>query len=66
MLEWTRAEVATIRPDTCGRAVANIMRDMINTVDGTTYFVDHIWGRSQRYDLGDEHPLVGRSAPDFE
>ena len=66
VLEWTRAQVATIRPNLYGQAVANIMRDLINTREGTSYFVDRIWGLSQRYDLGDPHPLVGCSAPDFE
>jgi len=41
---------------------------MADTVDGTTYFVDKLWGLSLRYDLGDAdaHELVGRSAPDVE
>ncbi|KAJ9627989.1 hypothetical protein H2203_003208 [Taxawa tesnikishii (nom. ined.)] len=66
VLEWCRAQVATIRPDPFGHAVQKIMRDMISTEEGTMYFVDKVWGLSQRYNLGDEHPLVGCSAPDFE
>ena len=67
VLEWTRAQVATLRPDPCGHAIFNIMRDMINTAEGTSYFVDRVWGLSQRYDLDDDsHPLIGCSAPDFE
>jgi hypothetical protein len=42
------------------------MRDLINTRDGATYFAERVWGVSLRYDLGAEHPLVGRSCPDFE
>jgi hypothetical protein len=42
------------------------MRDLINTRDGATYFAERVWGVSLRYDLGQEHPLVGRSCPDFE
>ena len=34
--------------------------------DGATYFAERVWGVSLRYDLGDEHPLVGRSCPDLE
>ena len=34
--------------------------------DGATYFAERVWGVSLRYDLGDGHPLVGRSCPDFE
>lgn len=66
VLEWTRAQVSALRPDPFGESVYKIMRDMIDTVDGTNYFVDRVWGLSQRYDLGDAHPLVGASVPDFE
>jgi hypothetical protein len=38
----------------------------MGTRDGATYFAERVWGVSLRYDLGDSHPLVGRSAPDFE
>ena len=47
-----------------------LIRDLINTTDGTNLFVDRFWGLSQRYSLGDSeahaHPFVGCSAPDFE
>ncbi|KAK7427041.1 hypothetical protein QQZ08_006468 [Neonectria magnoliae] len=47
-----------------------LMRDLINTPDGTRLFIDRIWGLSQRYSLGDgeahAHPLVGCSVPDFD
>ena len=42
------------------------MRDLMHTRDGATYFAERVWGVSLRYDLGSEHPLVGRSCPDFE
>jgi hypothetical protein len=64
ILDWTRAQVALMRPDS--RALAAIVRDLIDTRDGATYFAERVWGVSLRYDLGDEHPLVGRSCPDFE
>jgi hypothetical protein len=57
ILEWTRAQVAVMRPT---------VRDLIDTRDGATYFAERVWGVSLRYDLGEEHPLVGRSCPDFE
>ncbi|KAE8133837.1 FAD binding domain-containing protein [Aspergillus pseudotamarii] len=66
VLEWTRAQVAILRPDPYGQAIASLMRDMVNTQDGATYIADRIWGLSLLYDLGDAHPLVGCSAPDFE
>jgi hypothetical protein len=43
-----------------------IMRDLIDTRDGTTYFAGRVWGIEIRYDRGGRHPLVGRSVPDFE
>ena len=48
------------------RALAQIVRDLIDTRDGATYFAERVWGVSLRYDLGSEHPLLGRSCPDFE
>ncbi|EJL85775.1 2-polyprenyl-6-methoxyphenol hydroxylase-like oxidoreductase [Herbaspirillum sp. CF444] len=66
ILDWSRAQVELMRPSPSSRALAAIMRDLIETPDGATYFADRIWGLSLRYDLGENHPLVGRSAPDFE
>ncbi|KAB8264294.1 FAD binding domain-containing protein [Aspergillus pseudonomiae] len=66
VLEWTRAQVAILRPDPYGQAIADVMRDMIKTQEGATYLADRIWGLSLRYELGGAHPLVGCSAPDFE
>ncbi|KAI1134977.1 monooxygenase [Hypoxylon sp. FL0543] len=66
VLEWTRAQISTLRPDPFGFAVRKLMNDLLQTTDGTNLFIDRIWGLSLRYDLGDEHPLVGCSAPDFE
>ncbi|WP_166307043.1 FAD-dependent monooxygenase [Bradyrhizobium sp. 2S1] len=66
ILDWSRAQVALMRPSRSSRALEAIIRDLIETPDGTTYFAERVWGVSLRYDLGDSHPLVGRSAPDFE
>ena len=66
ILEWTRAQVALMRPDRQARALGAIVRDLIDTRDGATYFAERVWGVALRYDLGDAHPLVGRSCPDFE
>jgi 2-polyprenyl-6-methoxyphenol hydroxylase-like FAD-dependent oxidoreductase len=63
---WTRAQVAIIRPEPHARAIAAVVRDLIATKDGTNYFVEKTSGISMRYDLGEAHPLAGRSAPDFE
>ncbi|MBA8903281.1 FAD-dependent monooxygenase [Phyllobacterium sp. P30BS-XVII] len=66
VLDWSRAQVALMRPSRSSRALEAIIRDLIDTRDGATYFAERVWGVSLRYDIGDSHPLVGRSAPDFE
>ncbi|SDS49864.1 FAD-dependent monooxygenase [Bradyrhizobium canariense] len=66
VLDWSRAQVALMRPTRSSRALEAIIRDLIDTRDGATYFAERVWGVSLRYDLGGTHPLVGRSAPDFE
>jgi len=66
ILDWSRAQVALMRPSRSSRALEAIVRDLIDTRDGATYFAERVWGVSLRYDLGGGHPLVGRSAPDFE
>ncbi|MGH6861565.1 MAG: FAD-dependent monooxygenase [Phyllobacterium sp.] len=66
VLDWSRAQVAIMRPGRSSRALESIVRDLIDTPDGATYFAERVWGLSLCYDLGGSHPLVGRSAPDFE
>jgi 2-polyprenyl-6-methoxyphenol hydroxylase-like FAD-dependent oxidoreductase len=65
-LDWTRAQVAIMRPDAHARAIASVIRDLIETRDATTYFAGKISGMSIRYNLAGDHPLIGCSAPDFE
>ena len=62
ILDWSRAQVALMQSD----ALQAVVRDLIETRDGATYFAERVWGVSLRYDLGGGHPLVGRSCPDFE
>jgi hypothetical protein len=66
VLDWSRAQVALMRPTRSSRALEAILRDLIDTRDGATYFAERVWGVSLSYDLGDGHPLLGRSVPDFE
>ncbi|ALN72244.1 FAD-dependent monooxygenase [Aureimonas sp. AU20] len=65
VLDWSRAQVALMRPSPSSRALQAVVRDLIATRDGATYFAEQVWGVGLRYDLGCEHPLAGRSAPDF-
>lgn len=64
VLDWTRAQTAIMRPDPHSQAIQAVVRDLLATRDGTTYVFGRTSGAEIRYDLGD-HPLVGRSAPDF-
>ncbi len=54
-----------MRPEPGARALSGVVRDLMGTVSGTTYFVKRISGLWQRYDLGHGHELAGRSAPDL-
>ncbi|MND27544.1 FAD-dependent monooxygenase [Agrobacterium tumefaciens] len=65
VLDWSRAQVALMRPSPSTRALEAIIRDLIETRDGATYFAERVWGVSLHYELGGQHPLVGRSVPDF-
>jgi 2-polyprenyl-6-methoxyphenol hydroxylase-like FAD-dependent oxidoreductase len=77
VLDWTRAQVALMRPEPRARALRAVVSDLMETVSGTTYFVKRISGLWQRYDLGagheqgaghdlgGGHELTGRSAPDL-
>ena len=66
VLDWSRAQVAIMRPAPGTRALQAIMRDLIVTRDGATYFAERTRGASLRYDVGGGHPLIGRSVPEFE
>ncbi|HEY1742518.1 MAG TPA: FAD-dependent monooxygenase [Granulicella sp.] len=65
-LNWTRAQVAIMRPDPHSHAIASIIRDLIQTKEATTYFAGKISGMLMRYNLPGDHPVIGCSAPDFE
>lgn len=66
VLDWSRAQVAIMRTDPDARALYAIVRDIMNTRDGATYFAGRVWGISMHYNLAGDHPLVGHSVPNFE
>jgi hypothetical protein len=66
VLDWSRAQVAIMRPAPASRALNAIVRDLMNTRDGATYIAGRVWGVFTHYDLGGDHPLVGHSVPNFE
>jgi 2-polyprenyl-6-methoxyphenol hydroxylase-like FAD-dependent oxidoreductase len=63
VLDWSRAQVAVMKPDRQARALNAIMRDLLDTPDGATYMAGRVWGVLTQYDLGGGHPLIGRSIP---
>ncbi|GHB61710.1 FAD-dependent oxidoreductase [Streptomyces cirratus] len=65
VLDWSRAQVAIMSPDPHAQAIQAVVRDLLSTSDGTTYALGRISGTSVRYDLGGDHPLIGRNAPDL-
>jgi 2-polyprenyl-6-methoxyphenol hydroxylase-like FAD-dependent oxidoreductase len=66
VLEWSRAQVAIMKPNPHARALNAIIRDLINTRDGATYIAGRVWGINTHYNLGGDHPLTGHSVPNFE
>jgi 2-polyprenyl-6-methoxyphenol hydroxylase-like FAD-dependent oxidoreductase len=66
VLDWTRAQIAIMRPDPYARALRHVVADLAATTDGTTYLATCIAGVRQRYDLPGDSPLVGLGAPDPE
>ncbi|MGM0350855.1 FAD-dependent monooxygenase [Streptomyces sp. Adlamb9] len=66
VLDWTRSQVAAMRPDPRSRALREIVSDLAGTVAGTTYLTARLNGGGVRYELAGAHPLTGRSAPDLE
>ncbi|WP_034594859.1 FAD-dependent oxidoreductase [Hamadaea tsunoensis] len=65
VLDWTRAQIAVMRPDRHARAIRAVLGDLASTMDGATYLAKKIAGVWQGYDLPGDHPLTGRSAPDL-
>jgi 2-polyprenyl-6-methoxyphenol hydroxylase-like FAD-dependent oxidoreductase len=66
VLDWSRAQVAIMKPDSPSRALNAIVRDLMNTPDGATYIAGRVWGVFTHYDLGGGHALTGHSVPNFE
>ncbi|GAA0678886.1 FAD-dependent monooxygenase [Streptomyces cellulosae] len=65
VLDWSRAQVATMAPGPHAPALRRLVHDLMRTTDGTTHVHRRTSGLFHRYDLGENHPLAGSSAPDF-
>ncbi|HTD97935.1 MAG TPA: FAD-dependent monooxygenase [Mucilaginibacter sp.] len=66
VLDWSRAQAAIMGTSPAARALNAIVRDLMNTRDGATYFAGRVWGINTHYNLGEDHPLAGYSVPNFE
>lgn len=66
VLDWSRAQVAIMKPNPHAQALYAIIRDLMNTRDGATYMAGRVWGINNHYNLGGGHPLTGHSVPNFE
>jgi hypothetical protein len=65
VLDWSRAQVATMKPGPNAPALRQLVHDLMSTTDGTTHVYRKTSGLFNRYDLGSEQPLIGCTAPDF-
>jgi hypothetical protein len=65
ILDWSRAQVATMNPGPNAAALRKLVHEVLDTSDGTTHVFRNTSGLCNRYDLGSDQPLVGRTAPDF-
>jgi hypothetical protein len=65
VLDWSRAQVAVMRPDPYSQAIQHVVRDLLGSRDGATYLFERASGLFERYDVGSGHPLAGRNVPDF-
>ena len=66
VLDWSRAQVAIMKPTPQARALNSIVRDLMNTRDGATYIAGRVWGIFTHYNIGGDHTLTGYSVPNFE
>ncbi|TQS40893.1 FAD-dependent oxidoreductase [Cryptosporangium phraense] len=65
VLAWTRAQIGIMRSDPWADALRDLVADLANTTDGTTYLVKQLSGATIRYPLAGTHPLIGFIAPDL-
>jgi 2-polyprenyl-6-methoxyphenol hydroxylase-like FAD-dependent oxidoreductase len=70
VLDWSRAQVAVMKPGPAARALNAVIRALMNTRDGATYVAGRVWGISAHYNLAEDlpgaHSLLGYSVPNFE
>ena len=65
VLDWSRAQVAAMRPGHNTPALRKLLLDLMNTRCGATHVYRVTSGLFAHYDLGGGHPIVGTTAPEF-
>ncbi|MFJ1702846.1 FAD-dependent monooxygenase [Kitasatospora sp. NPDC088346] len=65
VLDWTRAQVALMRPRPYERALRSVVADLLAGTDGSTHMARKLSGVLQRIGPADGHPLVGSAAPEL-
>ncbi|MFH8798290.1 rifampin monooxygenase [Streptomyces sp. NPDC017936] len=64
VLENTRAQMELMSPEPGPRAVRRLLTELIGFEEVNRYLIEKITAISVRYDLGEDHPLVGRRMRD--
>jgi 2-polyprenyl-6-methoxyphenol hydroxylase-like FAD-dependent oxidoreductase len=65
VLANTRAQVALMRPDAQSGALRDIVAELMKRDEGNRFFGEMMSGIATRYDLGGDHPMVGRLSGDM-
>jgi hypothetical protein len=66
VLRNTMAQMALLRPDDRIKALRDVTSDLLSMDEPRKRFAAMMSGLDIRYDLGQEHPLIGRRMPDLE
>jgi 3-(3-hydroxy-phenyl)propionate hydroxylase len=66
VLHTTQAQVALSTPDDRHQSLRDIVADLLSMDEPRTRIAGMLTGLDIRYDIGDEHPLVGRRMPDLD
>ncbi len=65
VLEWTRGQIAAMRPDPKVGELRKTLMDLMNTRDGMTQTINKISGIARQLPLTGHHRLIGRVIPDI-
>ena len=60
VLNWSRAQALIMKPDPNSRAMHQVIRDLMQTSDGATYFAARVWGIKIHYNLSHETAASGK------